>query len=261
MTAVPAEPSAPAAASRLRFAVLALALAVLTAALLPAPDGLKTPTAASGTQAAISQALPVAGPAAPIVSTQLHDALAAHRLARGVPSSEAPAAPETPMAAPWPFDLEPAAGFEGAEGLPEAAPPLPDGNALAGLAQRAAGFEGHRAAAPPPATAPAEAAPLAPAPADAAPAADARRGFVVIGSFRNPAHVAQWLAKYAAWQPLVLPALVEGVARSRVVVGPFAKADLTQALRQIRDAGVADAWLLKAPVSAATAFRTLAGLG
>ncbi len=92
--------------------------------------------------------------------------------------------------------------------------------------------------------------------------ADGTRGvYVVIGSFAKRGHADVWVRKYGKWQPSVLDATVEGRARQRVVVGPFAPDQAKDALGRIKAAGIKDAWPLKAPAGASGSLRSADSLG
>ncbi len=92
--------------------------------------------------------------------------------------------------------------------------------------------------------------------------AEAGRGvYVVIGSFAKPGHADIWVRKYGKWQPSVLDAVVEGRARQRVVVGPFAPDQAKDALGRIKAAGIKDAWPLKAPAGTRRELRPADSLG
>ena len=92
--------------------------------------------------------------------------------------------------------------------------------------------------------------------------ADGKRGvYVVIGSFAKPGHAERWVKKFDKWQPAILDAVVEGQARQRVVVGPFAPEQAKDALGHIKAAGIEDAWPLKAPAGAKIELRPADSLG
>ncbi len=91
---------------------------------------------------------------------------------------------------------------------------------------------------------------------------DGGRGvYVVIGSFAKPGHADLWVRKHDKWQPSVLDAVVEGRARQRVVVGPFAPDQAKDALGRIKAAGIKDAWPLKAPAGTTRGLRSADSLG
>ena len=85
---------------------------------------------------------------------------------------------------------------------------------------------------------------------------DGRGHYVVIGSFLERARAQEALLRYDLWQPSVREAMVGDRTRLRVVVGPFARADLGAALETVRALAVPDAWPLSGPRDAKTAFKS-----
>ena len=83
--------------------------------------------------------------------------------------------------------------------------------------------------------------------AQAAPTAD--RHFVAIGSYAVPANARRQVAQYDDLRPFIVAAVVDGRPLLRVAVGPFRSAELEAAMRRLRRAGVADAWVLPAGAS------------
>ena len=80
-------------------------------------------------------------------------------------------------------------------------------------------------------------------------AANAR--YVVIGSFRQRELAYRHAAQYGALEPFVLRSLVDGRPHSRVVTGPFPKAEVKAALLRAGEAGIQGAWMLRAPAESA----------
>lgn len=77
----------------------------------------------------------------------------------------------------------------------------------------------------------------------------ADRHFVAIGSYAVPANARRRVAQYDDLRPFIVAAVVDGRPLLRVAVGPFRSAELEAAMRRLRRAGVADAWVLPAGAS------------
>jgi len=66
--------------------------------------------------------------------------------------------------------------------------------------------------------------------------------YLVLGSFRDPAHAARALDLYAALAPRLAPAEIDGRQWHRVVVGPLATAKMSETRRQAAALGVDGSW-------------------
>ncbi len=103
----------------------------------------------------------------------------------------------------------------------------------------------------------AQAAPT-PAPGPAPPAPTVDRHFVSIGSYAVPANARRRVAQYDDLRPFIVEAVVDGRPLLRVAVGPIRSAELEAAMRRLRLAGVADAWVLPAGASLRRALTIVA---
>ena len=66
--------------------------------------------------------------------------------------------------------------------------------------------------------------------------------YLVLGSFRDPAHADRALRLYAAVAPQIAPAEIDGRQWHRVVVGPVAEPEMADARRQVAALGIDGVW-------------------